>query len=282
MSNVNKLKAAFWCRLVFSKWAVSNPNEMSDYQSRSAIDNKKKTTLDRIFESYKGSNNQELAKQILINKVDVGKWRDYFLGKRSPSSKFVKEVDKLVPGSEFFFNYGARSLFNVMSANSPEEALEFFKEEFVVSVEKSDGTHFYHKNVIGQTVNENEAPDYQYELIPITEEEIEDLQSSSWVVEYRKLRTFLPNIDAFYNSFPRSEVDNLYIHIAYEVISAKFLTDDKKYHNLARILIAQYEINAIRKFEDEMGIPSSLWLDIPCVGEAINWYNTYRKEAEKA
>jgi len=102
MSSVGKLKAAFWCRLVFSKWGVSNPNEMSDYQSRSAIVNKKKRTIDRIFDSYEGSNNHELAKQILINKVDVGKWRDYFLGKRSPSSKFVNEVDKLVPGSEFF------------------------------------------------------------------------------------------------------------------------------------------------------------------------------------
>lgn len=282
MGSVNKFKAAFWCRLVFSKWGVSNPNEMSDYQSRSAVVNKKKTTLDRIFESYKGSNNQELAKQILIDEVDAGKWRDYFLGKRSPSSKFVNKVDKLVPGSQFFFNYGAHSLFNVMLAKSPEEAVEFFKEEFVVSIEKSDGTHFYHKNLVGQVVSENEAPDYQYELIPITEKEIEDLQSSTWVDEYRKLRTFLPNIDSFYNGFPKSEVDNLYIHIAYEVISAKFLTDENKYHNLAKILFVKHGVNAIENFELEMGIPSSLWLDIPFIKEAFDWYSTYLTEAEKA
>jgi hypothetical protein len=282
MGSVDKLKAAFWCRLVFSKWGVSNPNEMSDYQSRSAVVNKKKRTIDRIFESYEGTNNQVLAKQILINKVDVGKWRDYFLGKRSPSSKFVNEVDKLVPGSEFFFIYGAQSLFNVMSAKSPEEALECLKEEFLISVEKSEGVNFYHKKVIGEVISENEAPDYKYELIPITEEEIEDLQSNTWLDEYRKLRVFLPNIDSFYNSFPKLEVDNLYIHIAYEVISAKFLTDENKYHNLAKILFVRHGVNAIENFELELGISSSLWLDIPFIKEAFDWYSTYLTDAAKA
>jgi len=169
-----------------------------------------------------------------------------------------------------------------MSAKSPEEALECLKEEFLISVEKSDGKHFFHKKVIGEVISENEAPDYKHELIAITEEEIENLESNNWLDEYRKLRAFLPNIDAFYNDFPKSEIDNLYIHIAYEVISAKFLTDEKKYHNLAKILIAEYEINAINKFELEMGIPSSLWLDIPFIKEAFDWYNSYLTEAEKS
>jgi hypothetical protein len=280
VSSVNKLKAAFWCRLVFSKWGIYTPNEMNNYQSRSAIINKQKTTLDRIFDSYKGSNNQELAKKILIDEVDTGKWRDYFLGKRSPSTKFVNEVDKLVLGSEFFFNYGANSLFNVMSAKSPVEALECFKEEFVVSVEKSDGTHFYHKSVIGQVESGDETPNYKHELVAITEEEIEKIQSNSWLEEYRKLRAFLPNIDAFHNGFQKSEIDNLYIHIAFEAISAKFLTDENKYHNLARILFGKAHINAIEKFQVEMGIPSPLWFDIKFIQDAYCWYNAYRENAE--
>ncbi len=149
-------------------------------------------------------------------------------------------------------------------------------------LEKPDDTHFIHKNLIGTIIYENEPPNYEYELVAITEEEIENLQSNNWLAEYRKLRAFLPNIDAFYNGFPKSEVNNLDIHIAYEVISAKFLTDENKYHNLANILFANHNINAIEKIELEMGIPSSLWFDIKFIQDAFNSYNSYLEEARKS
>jgi hypothetical protein len=277
---VNRLKAAFWCRLIFDAWGVSSPEEMFNYESARSAFTENKYRIDEIFDLYKGSKKQDRAYDILYENNNVTKWSDYFLGKRSPSLKFVNEVDELVAGSEFFFNYGANSLFNVMSAKSPIEALECFKEEFVVSVEKSDGTHFYHKNVIGQVESGDETPNYKYELVAITEEEIEKIQSNSWLEEYRKLRDFLPNIDAFYNGFPKSEIDNLYIHIAFEAISAKFLTDENRYRNLARILTGKCDINAIEKIELEMGIPSHLWFDIKFIQDAYCWHNAYRENAE--
>ena len=164
-----------------------------------------------------------------------------------------------------------------MSAKSPEEALEFFKEELLVNVEKSDGSNFYRTVLLGQHLDGKLQ--HENELIPINEEEIENLQSSDWVNEYRKLRTFLPNIDTFYTSFPKAEIDYLYTHIAYEVISARFLTDEKKYHNLALILFARHGVNAIESFKLEMGIPSSLWLEIPFIKEAFDWYMSYLKNA---
>ncbi|WP_159821546.1 hypothetical protein [Colwellia sp. 20A7] len=277
---VNGLKAAFWCRLIFDVWGVSSPEEMFNYKSARSAFTENKYRIDEIFDLYKGSKKQDRAYDILYeNNNNVKKWSGYFLGKSSPSLKFVNEVDELVAGSEFFFKYGAKSLFNVMSAKSPEEALNNFKEELIECFEKPDDTHFIHKNVIGEIIYENEPPSYEYDLVAMTEEDIESLQSNNWLAEYRKLRAFLPNIDAFHNGFPKSEVNNLYIHIAYEVISAKFLTEEYKYHNLAKVLFVKHGINAIENFEHEMGIPNSLWLDITFIKDAFDWYSTYLTEA---
>ena len=272
-TGVNGLRTVFWCRLVFDEWGVSSPEEMANYKSsRSAFENSR-SRIDEIFELYEGTNKQGVAFEFLHENNNLKKWQEYFTGKRSPNAKFVNDVDKLVSGSGFFFNYGAQSLFNVMSAKSPEEALEFFKEELLVNVEKSDGSNFYRTVLLGQLLDGKLQ--HENELIPIKEEEIENLQSNDWVNEYRKLRTFLPNIDAFYTSFPKAEIDYLYTHIAYEVISARFLTDENKYHNLALILFARHGVNAIESFKLEMGIPSSLWLDIPFIKEAFDWYMSY-------
>lgn len=273
-TEVDRLKTAFWCRFLFKKWGVQSPQELTNYRSKRAVLNKQVLKVDEIVGIYEGSKIENEARGLLLN-TDLRKWRDYFFGKRSPTMDFVYQVEKLVPGSAFFYTDGAQGMFNVMSAETPDLAIEIFKDNLLIALEKSEGTDFYKDELIGFNLSENEPPSPKYQRISITDEEIESIEADNWLDEFRAMGSYLPNIDSFFLGFPIAEIENLYINIAYEIFRARFLTDNDRYHNLAKIFFAKSQIEALYNFELNMGIPSQLWLEVPCIKSASDWYNEF-------
>jgi hypothetical protein len=292
MSNINNLKAAFWCRYVFKSWGITSPRQMEINRSIKAVFDDKDGYINRIIDSYTDKKTKELAK-VLLENTDLRKWEGYFSGERSPSKKFLSEIDKLVPRSKFFFDYGPKSLFKILSEKDPKIAVQDLKDEIYLSLENSEteSFEFEYFEITGIDPENPAEPDGYFTTREINEKDLDNISDSNWLDEYRKLRLMLPSINFFYCRFFTKleleaeaelelelELDKLYIHIASEVISAKFLTDKDRYSILADLLFVECQFNAIKIFELHQGIPTTLWFNIECIQSAKSWHENYLKE----
>lgn len=267
MSSINYLRTAFWCRHVFRYWGISDPKELKKSLSKSNNNVRNTSITDELVKKYSDTYNKDVALDIFFD-PEIDKWQSYYFGERYPQEEFISKVNRLVPKSKSYYEYGPSSLFKIFAESSPEKAVSCLKEaveEYYAEL-RGETIDFEYRTIVGGSA---EDPTTEIQIRKVALENIYEMSSESWQEQYKKLKKVLPPIDEFYQGhFPHSELHRLYLHIGYEAILAKFSFDDDRFTNLASLLFLNPDINIIERFEAKSNIPSSVWYNIDFIGKS--------------
>lgn len=237
-SKFKGLRAALWCRYVFSRMKVSCP---------SVLEHRYKKGEEAHPVTSKITNPSKLALVEEVLAMEGVTWTAYYQGEILPSnsSLLIKKLDAAFEGTANYLENGNAYFFKVLTATQGADATKFLIHALI------------------DYIDDNGEPSDKFRHI----ENIDDYCSlndmlvqcdSDWIAVFRELNSRLPNsflMDAL--SFENE--DAFHIYLMYALVQAQFTTDDNRYTLLDKLLFNPVWSDGIRYFETVENIPKNLW-----------------------
>ena len=243
------LRAALWCRYVFSRFKIEGPDVFKEKYSKHQGTH---PVTDRI------QNNQPLLDSVeAILAMENVPWNKYYSGKILPNSAslLMEKLEEAFTGTINYLENGPFFLFKVLTASTGKEATKYLIKSLDEYIEDN-----------GQTLDNFPTLELQNKY---SISELKELCEKNWLSTFNILRTRLPNSDVLIKGLSFDNEDVFYIHLNYAFIVAQFTTDTDRFSMLDRLLFSEMMFDGIRYFDVNDKLPKELWFEEPFMLEAF-------------
>lgn len=238
-SKFKGLRAALWCRYVFSRMKVSCP---------SVLEHRYKKGDEAHPVTSKITNQSKLALVEEVLAMEGVTWNAYYLGEILPSnsSLLIRKLDAAFEGTANYLENGNAYFFKVLTAIQGTDATKFLIHALIDYIDDNGETsdNFLH---IERRDNSRSLNDMLIQC------------DSDWIAVFRELSSRLPSAEVLMYGLSFENEDVFHIFLMYALVQAQFTTDDNRYTLLDKLLFNPVWSDGIRYFEEVENIPKNLW-----------------------